>query len=103
MVEVLINLAIFGALHYVLVAYLSADYNISSNDYIAQAAFKVTGIESAEQVTGLANLGPYIAYTMCELVSLIMVLAFICDAILKKRFMVKTGQQCPASSLMSKA
>ena len=48
MVEVLINLAIFGALHYVLVAYLSADYSISSNDYIAHAAFKVTGIVSAK-------------------------------------------------------
>ena len=84
-------------------AYLKTDYTISENDHLAVLALKATGHADIESVEGVDNLGMFIAFTYCEFISLLVILAFICDAILKNLFVAKTGQQCLRHSLMSRA
>ena len=78
------------------------DFFLDDTDYLAQLAIKATGHTGVEQVQNLDHIGTFIACTYCELISFLMVFAFSCNAILKKLFVEKTGQECPKKSLMSK-
>ena len=102
-VELITNLAIYTFLQYILITYLKTDYVVTENDYLAVSALKATGHESINTVEGVEHLGTFIAFTYCEFISLLVILAFICDAILKKIFVARTGQQCLRHSLMSRA
>ena len=90
-VELIINLAIYSFLQYILIAYLNTDYVISENDILALLAIKATGHESIKSVEGVEHIGTFIAFTYCEFISLLVILAFICDAILKNLFVAKSG------------
>ena len=90
-VDLIINLIIYAFLQYLLATYMREDYTVSDNDYLAYIAIKATGHRDFQQIESVENLGIFVAYTYCEFISLLMVLAFICDSILKSRFLTKTG------------